>query len=613
MRRWIGSGGALLRVPSGLGVSGEAYFETTMVHGLVLVRRLSQWHIGSRGQAVGCTQLGSPESTSLAGRRQQPPVFKGYFLGARNLRSGVPYDQIPAGQDVLQAYDHFCQSGLLEVDQSQRSAVASLRDLQDRLNKHEPAKTPKAGGWFSQLFGSEQKGPATLGPRGLYLVGGPGAGKSMVMDLFYHCIDSDQKRRVHFHEYMLDVHRRIHKLRNSGTGDPLVEIAKETARQSPLLCFDEFQVTDVADAMILKRLLEVMTDAGVVLVTTSNRVPDDLYKNGLQRDLFLPCIALIKERCLVHTFDKDCKDYRLTGSAVQHAADEHEGSAADAGTVLGKSAPRISQVWMAPLIQSTDHKMNEIFEQLVDGRKVTKGFVSVGGRRIPISAMAGGVARMHFDDMCKEPRGASDYLTISHSFHTILLDQVPQMTMEQLHFVRRLITFVDCLYERRCKLICTADTEIENVFTSASQPRKESADGTESAKDYVQKDEEFAWARTASRLAEMQTSEYLKAPWQGGGGAFLQGVAVEMEVLSEGNMFRVWDKYDMNSDGSIDKAELAELMADLQELRSDHRNVPEEWLESAFNEMDINCDGKISWAEFQKYFQDRRLTALIQV
>ena len=297
-------------------------------------------------------------------------------------------------------------------------------------------------------------------PRGVYMHGGVGRGKSFLMDLFFNAVPLTRKTRLHFHEFMREVHRELADLH--GTPDPLQELGRRMARRYRLICFDEFHVADVTDAMILHRLLQALFDNRVSIVTTSNFHPDALYPNGLHRDRILPAIELLKDRLEVIGVDGDT-DYR------QHT---------------------LSQVRMyhTPLGPAAEAQMNQAFERLAEARD-EPALLHIEHREIKAMRRAGGVVWFHFDELCGGPRSQNDYLEIATRFHTVLLSGVPQMSPRMASPARRFTWLVDVLYDRRVKLIMSADVAPEALYTEGAL-----------AHEFV---------RTASRLAEMQSQAFL--------------------------------------------------------------------------------------------------------
>ena len=302
-------------------------------------------------------------------------------------------------------------------------------------------------------------------PRGIYLCGDVGRGKTLLMDFFFAEAQVAKKRRAHFNRFMVDVHVRIHAERQrAGSADPIPVVAHALAEDARLLCFDEFQVTDVADAMILGRLFNQLFAQGVTVVATSNTPPDRLYEGGLNRQLFLPFIAEIKARLEVVELNGGT-DYRLQ---------------------------RISglKVYLTPLGPEADAAMDAAWLRLTDCSGGTSAILTVLGRSLAVPQAARGVARFDFQDLCVQPRGAADFLAVAQEFHTLLLDHVPLLTPDMGNAARRFILLIDTLYDEGVKLICSAAGPPEALY-----PQGDGAD---------------AFRRAASRLVEMQSTEYLR-------------------------------------------------------------------------------------------------------
>ncbi|AZU02572.1 AFG1 family ATPase [Glycocaulis alkaliphilus] len=302
-------------------------------------------------------------------------------------------------------------------------------------------------------------------PRGLYLWGGVGTGKSLLMDLFHDAVALKAKRRAHFHAFMQDVHARIARERETRKGEPLIAVADEIARETRLLCFDELQVTNVADAMILGRLFERLFDKGVVVIATSNRHPSELYKNGLNRQLFEPFIAMIEAKLEVMRLDSG-RDYRLERLTA---------------------AP----VYYTPLDADADAAMDAAFDRLTLGARAQSCTLTIQGRTLEVASEAAGVARFGFAELCARPLGAADYLTLADTFHTLLIDHVPVMSPAKRDEAARFVTLIDALYDTRAKLVMSAEAPPQRLYPAG--------DGA------------FEFERTASRLMEMQSAEYLAA------------------------------------------------------------------------------------------------------
>ena len=342
-------------------------------------------------------------------------------------------------------------NGALKPDAAPRAAAEKLHNLARQLARDQPG-----------LFSFFRKKSA---PRGLYLWGDVGRGKSMLMDLFFEEAAIAPKRRVHFNAFMADVHARLHVERaNGGASDPIASVAAALANEARLLCFDEFQVTDVADAMILGRLFEQLLALGTVIVTTSNVAPDRLYEGGLNRQLFLPFIALIKDRLDIVQLDGPT-DYRL------HRLSGHP-------------------VYLTPLSPETDAAMDAAWRRLTDCARGEPTRLTVFGRSLLVPEAARGVARFSFAELCEKPLAAADYLEIARNFHTVLIDHIPVLSGADRDAARRFVLLIDTFYDQNVKLIASAQAAPSSLYVNG--------DGTD------------AFRRTASRLAEMQSEDYLK-------------------------------------------------------------------------------------------------------
>jgi cell division protein ZapE len=359
-------------------------------------------------------------------------------------------------------------AGEVHADPIQERVVLRLQAVYDQLAVMD-AHVPHKPGWLARLgLASAPRPPA--GPPGLYIWGPVGRGKSMLMDLFFADAPVAKKRRVHFHEFMLEVQERLHRRREKlaaegapPEADTIVPIAREIAAEARLLCFDEFQVTNIADAMILARLFETMFDAGITVIATSNRKPDDLYKNGLQRDRFEPFIALVKQRLEILELGGD-HDYR-TGRL------------------------RNFDVYLTPLGAWAHAKLDEAFRALSGGSDGEPRVLRTQGRDVDIPRAAPGVAMAHFLDWCAKPMGAADFLCIADNFHTVIVADIPRMGPDSQDKAVRFVTMIDEFYERKVKFVCSAATAPSGL--------------------YVAGDGSFEFQRTVSRLMEMQSPEYL--------------------------------------------------------------------------------------------------------
>ncbi|MEM6933332.1 MAG: cell division protein ZapE [Pseudomonadota bacterium] len=350
--------------------------------------------------------------------------------------------------------------GAIRADSAQRAAVEKLQLLHMRLKDYNPSAGKKVAlGWlgFGRKAAKQDKQLA-----GIYMYGGVGRGKSMLMDLFFDGAPVPRKRRVHFHAFMAEVHVGVHIARESNVRDPIKPVADEIAEGATLLCFDEFQVTDITDAMILGRLFEALFERGVVMVATSNRTPDDLYKDGLNRALFLPFIQLLKERVDIVELDSPT-DYRL-GRAMQE------------------------QRYFWPLGPGADIGMNAAWARETAGEDAVPVTLSIRGRRIKINDATEDVGRASFEEVCEQPLGPSDYLAIAERFRTFLLTSVPKMGWEMNNEAKRFVTLIDAFYEAQVKLYIAAAVPPEDLYTEGKGV--------------------FEFERTASRLAEMQSDAY---------------------------------------------------------------------------------------------------------
>lgn len=376
---------------------------------------------------------------------------------------------------VLTAYMHLVERAELRPDPDQERAARRLDRLAAELAAWEPRKPAS---WLGRLFGG--KAEAGKPPRGLYMWGSVGRGKSMLMDLFHDNARISPKRRVHFHEFMLEVHEAIHDYRQLSEGerrarfgkqagdDPMPPIAAQIAEAARLLCFDEMQVTDVADAMILGRLFTELFKNDVVVVTTSNRPPRDLYKGGLNRQLFLPFIDLLEATLDVETLNgpTDYRLDRLGGMPVYYVPNGPEATA------------KLSEAFF----RLTDYPVE-------DRANVPSETLTVQGREIFVPKALKGVAVFSFKRLCANPLGAADYLAIAQKFHTVIVVGIPKLGPEKRNEAKRFVTLIDALYEYRVKLLCAADALPHELYTEG--------DGA------------FEFERTVSRLMEMQSEEYM--------------------------------------------------------------------------------------------------------
>jgi cell division protein ZapE len=374
-------------------------------------------------------------------------------------------------------YDALIASGRLEADPAQSAVIEELAALAHRLTQYAPARRPNG---LARLIGFKPTEP----PLGLYIYGPVGRGKTLLMDLFFETAPTDAKRRVHFHAFMADVHQRIHQWRllhkagKASGDDPIVPIAADLAREAWLLCFDEFSVNDIADAMILARLFTALFADGVVVVATSNVAPDDLYKDGLNRALFLPFIALMRQRLEIRELQART-DYRLEKLA---------------------RAP----VYYRPADAAAKAALDAAFERLTGHAKGAPSTIELLGRSLDIPEVEDGVARFGYADLCRRPLGAADFLAIARRFHTVFIDDIPILDPDHRDEVKRFINVVDALYDERVKLVASAAAEPAELLSGG--------EGFEA----------FEFARTASRLIEMRSTDYL-ALAHGHAGASVSG------------------------------------------------------------------------------------------
>jgi cell division protein ZapE len=370
---------------------------------------------------------------------------------------------------VSERYAALVAEGEVERDPAQELIAAKLSRLEKRLEHHRLARKSSALGW---LFGKSDKQDGPI--KGLYVHGEVGRGKTMLMDLFFASSTVRRKRRAHFHEFMADVHERLNKVRQEmkagrvANDDPIKHVAVELAEEAWLLCFDEFHVTDIADAMILGRLFTRLFADGVVLVATSNVVPDELYKDGLNRALFVPFIALLQEHVEVTKLEAP-KDFRLEKLNQQ-------------------------PVWYVPADEDAEVALDNAWQRLTGVLNGTPTEIAAKGRVIRVPEAAKGVARFSFAQLCEQPLGASDYLRIAREFHTLILESIPVMDWPQRNEAKRFIALIDTLYENSVKLVASAEAEPAQLYLAT--------DGYEA--------NEFK--RTASRLFEMRSAEYLSMP-----------------------------------------------------------------------------------------------------
>lgn len=567
----------------------------------------------------------TPASWSSSSTRAAAVISRGFAAAA--VRVGSP----------MERYKALLAAGEINHDPQQERTVQKLDALSKKVAHYSPSRgkvvqtkksidvpKPASGGFFGGLFGGASSAKAKqppkkaaaprilpTGPKGLYVYGSCGTGKTFLMDLFYEAVPVQSKRRIHFHEWMIDVHERLHRLQKKGamvkekantvwtaeaamaqrkqlksqktstapkeSADDLVaQVANEMMHEGWLLCFDEFQVTHISDAIIMKRLFSVLWEQGAVVIATSNRPPEDLYLNGLNRPLFVPFIPMLKDFCEVHDINSDV-DYRLT--------------------TTGEEEDR--RVYIYPNDDTAFKNLERKFYRLAKGEVMPGAQVETQGRRIVVPKVAGNtsVAWFRFKDLCDRPLGAADYLAVANAFHTVFVCDIPTLTLQERDQVRRFITMIDAFYERHTKLVCTADREPYTLFQVAPEEKENSTF-----------DEIFAWDRTVSRLIEMQSVKYLTEHVRNmEGEQFL--AQYNFMSLTDDDLKDMWRRYDRDESGEIDKDEMRVLLEDLLEKHRGHRMLSDEVWESCWTTVDLDGNGMVSFTEFETYLKDYRLVA----
>ncbi len=352
----------------------------------------------------------------------------------------------------VDSYNQRVASGALKDDPDQRHVLEALQNLYVQIEGYRP----KSKWLLSGVFGVTPPRP-----KGLYIYGGVGRGKSMLMDMFFETAPIAPKRRVHFHAFMQEIHEAMHEARKTGLADPIKPVAEKIVKSASLLCFDEMQITDITDAMIVGRLFEFLLDSGVVIVTTSNRHPDALYKNGLNRALFVPFIETIKARLDIHNLNSD----------TDHRQNRLEGQ----------------QKFFAPLNADSTAAIDRVWDDLTGGKSEPLS-IKRKGRSIQIPQFHNGIGRGSFADFCTKPLGPGDFLEIAAKIRVLVLTGIPRLSRANNNEAKRFVTLIDALYEADVALIASADAEPENLYTDGAGA--------------------FEFERTASRLREMQSADW---------------------------------------------------------------------------------------------------------
>jgi len=461
----------------------------------------------SSGRSLPPLRLGVRHITpSSASRTLSGSVYGPYTRSVRLYCHGTPHSSKHRSGRLVSLYHEKIKQGKLRLDKCQENTIFRLDPLSETVSIYEeaylargyPKNLPKPDDVSNRespsrmwhflkktvtSFGEEEEIKPLEAPRGMYMYGDVGSGKTMLMDLFLEATPLHFKQRVHFNSFMIDFHSSLHHWRQTPQakgetqGAAIDALAEAILAKSPLLCFDEFQVTNIADAMILNRLFHTLWHKGAVVIATSNRPPEDLYKGGLQRENFVPFIHQLKHKCIVHDIGSTI-DYRLLGERAN------------------------TNIW-----NETQSGLLEVWDALTERRKGEQTELLLDTRKIIVPNAIKGIAMFSFNDLCARPLGAADYALLAREYHTLFLTDIPILSLDQRDLVRRFITLVDELYEHRVKLIVSAAAPVRLIFPYSINNSIDKDSNTLVAGE----EEIFAFSRTLSRLNEMQTSEYLQS------------------------------------------------------------------------------------------------------